>query len=67
MTDAERITRLEERLAHLQQHLTAQDKAMLEMHEELVALRRDLVVAHTQIQGSPTAGPGPEAERPPHF
>ena len=40
MTDAERLTRLEERYAHLQRHSTEQDKVMLQLSEELAKLRK---------------------------
>ncbi|HVU16975.1 MAG TPA: SlyX family protein [Candidatus Didemnitutus sp.] len=67
MSDAERITRLEERLVHLQQHVAAQDKAMLEMHEEIVALRRELALARMQMPGAAPTEPASENERPPHY
>jgi SlyX protein len=37
----ERVDRLEERIAWLERHVTAQDKAMLELHEEIERLRRE--------------------------
>ncbi|HEY4302381.1 MAG TPA: SlyX family protein [Candidatus Didemnitutus sp.] len=67
MTDAERITRLEERLAHMQQHLAAQDKAMLELHDEIEALRRELALVRNQTPGGTPAEPATEDERPPHY
>ena len=38
----ERLLRLEEKIAYLERHVTAQDRAMLELTEELDALRREL-------------------------
>lgn len=67
MTDAERLQRLEERYAHLQRHVTEQDKAMLELAEELARLKQEL----RQLRDRPTGGAPAEAdpadERPPHY
>jgi uncharacterized coiled-coil protein SlyX len=67
MTDAERLTLLEERYAHLQRHVVQQDKAMLELGEEFAKLRRELRVLRAQVTGG-TPDPGETAdERPPHY
>jgi SlyX protein len=67
MTDAERLTRLEERYAHLQRHVTEQDKAMLALTEELARLRQELQLLRAQPDaGAPPAGE-PADERPPHY
>lgn len=69
MNEAERLTRLEERYAHLQRHLTEQDKAMLELAEELARLKAE--VAALRAQGPGGGAPMGEAEapdeRPPHY
>lgn len=68
MTDAERIMLLEERYAHLQRHVTEQDKAMLELAEAVARLKQELLLLRTQQGGaSPTEGVGPADERPPHY
>jgi uncharacterized coiled-coil protein SlyX len=66
MNEAERLTRLEERYAHLQRHSTEQDKVMLELAEEVARLRKEFAALRTQQ----TAGREPDApveERPPHY
>lgn len=69
MEDRERLTRLEERCAHLQRHQAEQDMAMLEFAEELARLKKELATLRAQQH----AAPAPEddaagaAERPPHY
>ena len=62
----ERLLRLEEKIAYLERHVTAQDRAMLELTEELDALRREL---RRVREARADAGPAPEPadERPPHY
>lgn len=72
MNEAERLTRLEERYAHLQRHMTEQDKAMLELTEELARLKTELAALRAQGAGgaSPLSDPDAGAsadERPPHY
>ncbi|MBI2514313.1 MAG: SlyX family protein [Opitutae bacterium] len=71
MTDAERLTRLEERYAHLQRHVAAQDKAMLELTEALARVKAELATLRAQSAGgggSPLSDNAAEAdERPPHY
>lgn len=69
MTDAERLTLLEERYAHLQRHVTQQDQAMLELGDELARLRREVQAlrARSGEAGSGEAAEGPGDERPPHY
>lgn len=65
MTDSERLTRVEERYAHLQRHVAQQDKAMLEMAEEIAKLRLELAALRARSGG---AEEGEAAdERPPHY
>ncbi len=67
MTEAQRLTQLEERYAHLQRHVAQQDKAMLELGEELAKLRKELLVLRAQVtSGSPDPGETND-ERPPHY
>ena len=66
MSDADRLTRLEERYAHLQRHSTEQDKAMLELADELAKLRKELAALRTQRTRGPEEGEARD-ERPPHY
>jgi uncharacterized coiled-coil protein SlyX len=70
MTDVERLTLLEERYAHLQRHVTQQDKAMLELGDAFAKVRAELRALRTQVTGGVTDRPGAEDaadERPPHY
>jgi uncharacterized coiled-coil protein SlyX len=69
MTDAERLTLLEERYAHLQRHVTQQDQAMLELGDELARLRREVLGLRAQVAGgeSGEGAAGSDEERPPHY
>jgi uncharacterized coiled-coil protein SlyX len=68
MEDRERLTRLEERYAHLQRHVTEQDKAMLALGDELARLRTELAVLRARQNAGSSAGePGAAEERPPHY
>ena len=62
----DRLLRLEEKIAYLERHVTAQDRAMLDLTEELDALRRELGRVR---EARADAGAAPEAvdERPPHY
>ncbi|MSU22648.1 MAG: SlyX family protein [Opitutus sp.] len=65
----ESIKRLEEKIAHLEHHVTQQDKAMLELADGLAGVRRELRALRDRL----TAGGGSEGEaervdeRPPHY
>jgi uncharacterized coiled-coil protein SlyX len=65
MSEAERLTRLEERYAHLQRHQAEQDKVMLELADELAKLRKEVAVLRTRP--TTTEGAEPGDERPPHY
>jgi SlyX protein len=66
----ESIKRLEEKIAYLERHVTEQDKAMLEMADELAALRREMKMirdrADVSDPRSAQADDSPD-ERPPHY
>lgn len=68
--ERERIDRLEERLAWFERHATEQDKAMLELAEELARLRGELAALRARLEGG-GGGEGtdfsPTDERPPHY
>ncbi len=67
MNDAERLTLLEERYAHLQRHVALQDKAMLELGEEFAKLRQELRVLRSQVAGGTPDRREEADERPPHY
>lgn len=62
----ERLLRLEEKIAYLERHVTAQDRAMLELTEELDVVRRDLRRVR-EARADAGAAPEPADERPPHY
>jgi len=66
MNEAGRLTILEERYAHLQRHVTQQDKAMLELTEEVARLRKEIAALRVQQASSETPDDA-EDERPPHY
>lgn len=66
MDEAERLTRLEERYAHLQRHQAEQDKVMLELAEEVARLKAELALLRTR-ETSGGGAPEPADERPPHY
>ena len=62
----ERVALLEEKLAWLQRHMTEQDKAMLEMAEDIARLKRTVTELRAKLAGD--SGEPPEGgERPPHY
>ena len=66
----ESIRRLEEKIAYLERHVTEQDKAMLELSEEIAALRREMKrVRERAVDGGASARDDLDAgdERPPHY
>lgn len=69
MSEAERLTKLEERYAHLQRHVAEQDKAMLELSELVSRLRKEVSLLKVQTAHG-TTEPGDSTatnERPPHY
>ena len=67
MNEAERLTLIEERYAHLQKHLTEQDKAMLALGDELKRVKKELALLRAQQIAQPEPGETPQDERPPHY
>ena len=61
----ERLNHLEARYAWLERHVREQDKAMLEMGEELRKLRRELEQARERLRTADGGGEGPEPAEPP--
>ena len=66
MNEAERLTKLEERYAHLQRHSIEQDKVMLELSEEVAKLRKEINSLRAQRSSDSDGGEMPD-ERPPHY
>lgn len=64
----ERVDRLEERIAWLEKHVAAQDKAMLALHEEIDRLRRESSSLRDRLQSAVSDGENfPARETPPHY
>ena len=66
----ESLRRLEEKIAYLERHVTEQDKAMLELGDDVARLRRELKALRARSETGSV--PEPEArdeldERPPHY
>jgi uncharacterized coiled-coil protein SlyX len=66
MLDPERLTRLEERYAHLQRHQAEQDKVMLGLTEDIAKLRKELAMLRARATTG-SEGAEPADERPPHY
>jgi len=67
MSDTERLTRLEERYAHLQRHIVEQDKAMLDLGETIAKLRKEIALLRAQSAGGSSDTRDATEERPPHY
>jgi SlyX protein len=66
--EAARINRAEERVAWLERHVLEQDRAMLEISEQVEALKREVMRLRDRAASLGT-GDAPQApdERPPHY
>lgn len=67
MNESERLTKLEERYAHLHRHVQEQDKAMLELSERLARVVKELTALRGRVAVEPESGGAPVDERPPHY
>jgi len=69
MDESQQIDRLEERLAWLERHVVEQDKAMLEMSDDITRLRRELLALRDRTASGPAAAEPSDIanERPPHY
>lgn len=65
-SEADRLTRLEERYAHLQRHSTEQDKVMLQLADELASLRKELAAMRARAAEPRETGEAAD-EKPPHY
>jgi len=61
----ERLTKLESRYAWLEKHSLEQDKAMLEMSDEIRRLRKEFVLLKSNLESQSHNEGGPEAHEPP--
>lgn len=66
MSDAQRLTLIEERYAHLQRHSAEQDKVMLQLADELAKLRKEIASLRAQQTGDRGREEAAD-ERPPHY
>ena len=73
-SEAERMTRLEEKIAYLERHVTAQDKVMLELGDTLARVRAELKLLRERAgDGGAGGGAGRDEggelrdERPPQY
>ncbi|HKB89722.1 MAG TPA: SlyX family protein [Opitutaceae bacterium] len=65
---SDRQAELEIKIAWLERHVTEQDKAMLELHEDMARLRRELLALKGRLEsGAPDDGNVAQDERPPHY
>jgi SlyX protein len=71
VSNDERLNLIEERIAWLERHVTAQDRAMLELGEENARLRKELAALRARVSTNAVQGDeearSPEIERPPHY
>jgi SlyX protein len=67
MNEPERLTKLEERYAHLQRHVVEQDKAMLELGEQFAKLRKEIALLRGQVTSGPAGGEEAPEQPPPHY
>ena len=64
---SENLKPLEEKIAHLEHHVTQQDKAMLGFADELARLRREMKALRERTAGAGEAGEDAGDEKPPHY
>jgi SlyX protein len=64
---SDELRRVEEKIAYLERHVVEQDKAMLELSDEIARLRLEL--RQLRAQRTPQSGGEelPADERPPHY
>lgn len=64
----EAIQRLEEKIAYLERHVTEQDKAMLELADELTRLRKEVLSLRERgTMRAPAETEAEQEEKPPHY
>lgn len=67
MTHPDPLARLEERYTFLEHHVADQDKAILELANDVSTLRQEITRLRSELEADrDTPGPPPD-ERPPHY
>jgi len=64
------VLRMQEKIAYLERHVVEQDRAMLEMSEQLARLRTALLALRERLPEAGASGGEPASpadERPPHY
>jgi SlyX protein len=67
---SEAVTRLEEKIAYLERHVAEQDKAMLELAEDLARLKREIKALGGRLPAGAPSGTEETSstdDRPPHY
>jgi len=67
MDENTRLTRLEEKTAFLDQHVTEQDKVILRQSEEIDRLKREIAALAARLEELQSADAPPADQRPPHY
>ena len=67
MSENDRLTRLEERYTHLQNHVFEQDKVILELSDALVRVRQELAALRDPDRSGGEGAADQIDERPPHY
>lgn len=64
---SDELRRVEEKIAYLERHVVEQDKAMLELSDDLARLRLELRQLRAQRAPQSSGEELPADERPPHY
>lgn len=67
MSESDRLTQLEERYTHLQNHVVEQDKVILELSDALARVTKDLAALRELDRSAGEGESDPVDERPPHY
>lgn len=67
MTDPDPLARLEERYTFLEQHVAEQDKAFLELANDVKTLRQEITRLRGERETDRDASDSSPEERPPHY
>jgi uncharacterized coiled-coil protein SlyX len=67
MSESDRLTQLEERYTHLQNHVVEQDKVILELSDALARVTKDLAALRELDRSVGEGESDPVDERPPHY
>jgi SlyX protein len=64
---SDELRRVEEKIAYLERHVVEQDKAMLELSDEIARLRLEMRQLRAQRAPQSSGEELPVDERPPHY